>query len=192
MKKLLLISLIALCINNLQAQMQQGKFFIGGSTNLNATFLKYKSDDNGQTSTSNMSKIDFGLSGGYFIANNIALGLFNSLTYSKTDYSKATMISIGPVGRIYFGNSHVRPILSGSFGYTFEKQNETYSGVGSYDSKFSGANFSLSGGAAFIFSESVSLDIMAGYSGTYLKQSNSNYKINTNNLAISLGFSIFL
>lgn len=192
MKKLFLASMIVIYAITTNAQTQPGKFFISGSTQLNATFVNGKQEYSGQTSNYHYTQLSFQSSAGYFIVENFALGLSANWTYSKSDSYSNSLFTLGPVARLYLSSTNVKPYLVGNIGGAFERQKET-SSVYNSDVKYNGLAYGAGLGIAYFINEKVSFDVQAGYQGFSLKNTDdSSYRTSTNNIVINLGFSICL
>ncbi|MBN2613081.1 MAG: outer membrane beta-barrel protein [Bacteroidales bacterium] len=146
MKKLILPLIISflMCYTNSNAQTATGKVLVGVSssfaTNGGTSSLmsfgfstsKYK-DDNGDIGGSdNMINLNLQPKIGYFVNDNLVLGLDLSLLYSKSSSdlviaeveSTSTVFSIGPFVRYYIPMGNIAPYA------------EAFSGFGSFTSKY--------------------------------------------------------
>lgn len=205
MKKLLLVGAIALC-GAMNAQAEKGSWVIGGSTTLgfsNAkTTLKYdgKSQDGPTVST-----FAFTPSVGYFVANNLAIGLdlgFASITQKEeegnwTGKTTASTVTALPTATYYFkSGSKILPYLGAGIGYGSTKTSytETYNGnTDSEDETYSGLAYKAKGGIVFLLNQTVGVDLGVSYTGMNgTLDSDNKIKSTTNTLGANIGFSIFL
>jgi len=90
MKKLFVVIVLALSVSAVSAQIGKGTFLVGASSNIGYNNLS--PDD-----ASGYTILNVNLKGGYFLINNLALGL--NVGYTKIDDYSET--SIGAFGRYY-------------------------------------------------------------------------------------------
>lgn len=192
MKKLLFISIFTICAMGIQAQTQTGKFFFSGGTQLNASFVDTKDTYGSQSQTSHYSSITLQSSVGYFVAENMGIGL-NAIFFNyKNDTYTSSSSSFGPMARFYLSSTSIKPYLNGNIGLAFSRSKESSSMYNS-DSKANGFVYGGGLGLAFFLNEKVSLDVFAGYSGSSLKDSNdSSIKSSQGSVVINLGFTVCL
>ncbi len=103
------------------AQTEKGNFLISASSNLDFTSSSIKLK-NGDTSNDggDMSTFEFTPAVGYFVANNLALGVMLSLESSSDEedgdkYTETTTMLL-PFAVLYFGKSNVKPFVQAAFG----------------------------------------------------------------------------
>lgn len=212
MKKLLLAGAVALFgLSN--AQMQKGSWVIGASSTVGFNNHNSTSKFNGTSVEGpSVSTIAVTPSAGYFVANNIAVGLDLSLASvtSKQDTNisgvtvnvKNTMttFSVMPTGTYYFYNEgKVIPYLGAGIGYASLSEKTTYKAAGvsnTTDDSYSGFAWKVKGGATYLVTNSIGLDLGLTYGQQYFNEEvpGTNSKINTTlkDFGVSLGFSIFL
>lgn len=95
MKKVLLVAVLAVAGLTASAQTEKGKILVGGSIGLGTE----KSDVDGAESTVNFEIVP---KVGYFVSNNIAVGLGLGYEYNKfSDDSKEDQVTVAPFGRYY-------------------------------------------------------------------------------------------
>lgn len=95
MKKLLLTLFASVIVFATSAQISKGAILVGGSSNLG--FTSYNED------AGDYSQFNIDVKGGYFIMDNLAVGL--NLGYSSADFGdsgKKTNTGFGVFGRYYF------------------------------------------------------------------------------------------
>ena len=157
MKKILLIVIIvASGITYADAQTSQGNLFFGGSV----SFENYKAEDN--LEDDNTSQFTFAPSVGYFVMNNLAVGLDLGLSTRKRDDGpggddKTFTFSAGPFVRYYKFTSNEKFAFIGEFGFGFAGQK--YKPDGGNETKSSSFSLHLSPGFAYFFNEHWALDL---------------------------------
>jgi hypothetical protein len=217
MKKVILL-LTMLCIVNLtflNAQTTKGKFLFGVSSALSlagtgSNMMSFgfsstedKSDASGFTEDKpdKTVSINFLPKVGYFIVNNLAIGLDISYAFSKEkdgddDYEFTdNLLSAGPFVRYYVPTSKVKPFMeiSGAYGGINMKYKES-----SYDdqtNKSSLISFGGGVGLAVTLGEKVTFDGMVGYNSMVIKDKKDNPDNNRSvigTLGLNLGFTVYL
>lgn len=190
MKKSLIIAFVMVC-TFAQAQTQQGKFLISGSTDLTATFSKTKFEYDGEElGSGRTTNIQLSVDWGYFFAENVALGISTGIDYTedKESSQKQTTTAFGPFARLYVGSSKVKPYFQGMAGLASSKIKG-----GTNDTSLSGLAYDFGIGASIFLNEKVAIDGLLSYGGTSLKYSeNSKAKLKMSGVSISFGFSLCL
>lgn len=194
MKKLLLVGAVAL-FGAMSAQTEKGSWVVGGSTTLgfnnvsNKTKVGSESYDGAKVST-----FGFTPSVGYFVANNIAVGLDLGFmtTTTKEDDEKLTqsVVKIMPTGTYYFkSDSKVLPYLGVGVGYgslstKYENVKTTYDGFA----------WKAKGGIVYLITPSIGLDLGVAYDQFSNKESyeGMEFKNNVNTFGVNAGISVFL
>jgi len=217
MKKVILLAGI-LCVLNLtmlKAQTEQGTFFLGLSSSiglsgpstdlmsLEFSSSKEKSDKSGTNEPTPTKTSSFNLSPkvGYFIKNNLAVGLDVSMalyhsSQLSADYNSnnhITLFGAGPFVRYYIPTGKILPFieLGGSLGLTNNKY-EYFNNTDEYKQSISMLEGGV--GVAVPLGERVSFDGMLDYRSITIK----NTKNNPNNdrtvmgtIGLKVGFTIF-
>ena len=146
------------------SQTERGKLVIGGNSGLsyNSFFADGES----------ISTISLNAGLGYFIVDNLAVGINGNLVNLNTDFGNGTIYGIIPSATYFFGKSQLKPFLSVGLGYmNFYKEGVlAYGGIG---------------GLAYMIKENLSFNV----SLQYLRLSKDGQGLN--NLATGLGFSIY-
>jgi outer membrane protein len=193
MKKLLLIAVVVLFAISANAQTQKGKFLFSGSSKINASFMTSKTEYDGQTQgdDNKITNITVESTFGYFVIDNLAIGLSTALDYAKfkvgSDETSTRTLMIGPTVRYYFGQSNFKPFAEGAFGLASTKMTST----GSSDNKFSGLAFQLGLGVGYFVNDKVSIDGLIDYQGVSLNNSeDSKYKVKSGGIILGIGFTI--
>lgn len=218
MKKVQLLTcvLCILSLTMLKAQPDQGKFLIGmssslsfagnGSTLMSLEFStsKVKSDASGFIEADPYKMTSFNLlpKVGYFVIDNLALGLDISMALSNSSYSSSTyksttnntVLGVGPFVRYYIPTAKVLPFfeIGGSFGKVNSK-NEYGSNTIETKSGFSAVGGGV--GVAVPLGELVTFDALLDYRSitTKDKENNPNNERTVNGtLGLKLGFTILL
>jgi hypothetical protein len=217
MKTLQLLFLSVLCILNfslVKAQPDQGKIMVGvssslelASTGANLMSLGYtttstKSDasgafDNETYKTTNLNLLP---KVGYFMINNLAVGIDLGVNTSNTKYttytSNSTFFSVGPFIRYYLATGNLLPFieLEGSLGKVSNKS--TYENSGS-TSESNSDIFNLGGnlGLTIPLGGVAAFDVMLGYNSLTAKESENNpnnVRTVLSAFGLKLGFVVFL
>lgn len=157
---------------NVAAQTQKGSWLLGGS----ASFNSFKQGD------SKATFLDFSPNAGYFVIDDLAIGLNLSFQSIKPDgEDAATLFSAGPFVRYYFVNLGEKTKLFGHANF----------GFGSEDDGFDKAEFTqwgIKAGPAIFLSPSVALEIAVGYGSQKYKD----FDDALNNFGLSVGFQVHL
>lgn len=205
MKKIFLALSLSF-IGVISAQTEKGSFIISGQTNLGfaSTTVKYKNDgqtfDGPKTNTFNISP-----SVGYFVINNLALGVALDFNSSTTKLKTGTVIespddqifingtketqttlSIIPNATYFFSEGKTRPFLSAGLGLGNNKYKSNVNG----SSSMNGLVWTANGGFIFLIAPSVSIDLGLGYANYSFK--NDGVKINSGAFGANAGISVFL
>ena len=157
MKKILFIALlIASALPRVNAQTSQGNLFFGGAVR----FDSYKDEDDGEDDKT--SSFTFAPSVGYFVIDNLAVGIDLNLTTSKSDDGfggddKINTIGVGPFARYYKFTSNEKFAFIGELGFGFV--GTKIKPDGQDETKASGFNVHLSPGFAYFFNEHWCLDL---------------------------------
>ena len=136
---------------------------------------------------------------GYFVANNLALGLdvivaYNHLNYGSGDKFTTTGMMAGPFMRYYIPSGKVLPFVEGNATFGFANSKDEYSG-GSSIKKYGLNSFGAGLGIAVPIGEKVTFDLMAGYTSLTLKAKENNpddVRSVMGSFGIRLGFDLWL
>lgn len=217
MKKLFLTASLAF-FGIISAQTENGSFIISGQTNLGfiSNTVKYKS--NRQTTDGpKTNSFNFSPSAGYFILDNLALGLafdyksttikqqieiFNpnttgGYTIENTKETQTTL-SIIPNATYFFSKGKTKPYLSAGAGLANTKNKSNYtSDISSGDNFFSdseiksnGFIWTANGGLIFLITQNIALDLGLGYTNYSYKD--NGVKTNSRAFGANAGISVFL
>ncbi len=194
MKKLLVLGAVALFgLSN--AQTEKGSWVIGGSTTLGFNNVNTKVKYNGNSVDGpKVSTFNITPSVGYFVANNIAVGLdlgYTSMTTKQTvlgtEYKTTNSIfKVMPTATYYFktGDSKLLPYLGAGIGYasnTEKEDNHSYT----YD----GLAWKVKGGITYLVTPQVGIDLGLAYD--QFSNKDNNVTTNVNTFGVNAGFSFF-
>ncbi len=178
MKKVFLIAALSAISFAGFSQTSKGTWLVGGT----AGFTSSKYGD------AKLSKIDFSPSAGYFVMNNLAVGLevqvgsekSNSGVAGAADYTTSSTF-FGPNVRYYFTSLGKNAKLFGSGAFAFGNSKDG-------SDKVNATAWGLSAGPAFFLNKNVALEVTVGYSSAKVKDDTNS----TNSFGIQAGFQIHL
>lgn len=191
MKKNLKISFVFFILTGFAviatAQTEKGNFLLGGTSSLNFASLSLKlENDNVSEDAGKTSAIEFTPGAGYFIADNLAVGVQFSVNSASQEedgdkYTETTTMLL-PFARLYFGKSNVKPFVQAGIGPGWEKWG--------YDDKETEnlTLYEVDGGLAVFINRHISLDFILGYGWATAKP--DDWKITTKGIGGEIGFSI--
>lgn len=195
MRKLTLttILLFLVCLGGLKAQTSKGNIMLGVSTVFNIkgnnsdvtgfgySSIKHKSDaqNYNEPDADKISGFNFSPKVGYFIVDNLALGLNIDYFWHREKRGQAdnknTVVTFGagPFIRYYYPTSKVLPFAElnagiGTIRDTYES--DVYDNV----TKSSVTSLGIGAGIAAPLSDKFTLDVLVGYSSTTIKEKNDN------------------
>lgn len=199
--------------NILSAQTNKGKFLIGGlsyieqlgngvtgSMNIGYTTFQTKTDGDNDSSKDKNFSLNLVPRAGYFVIDNLAVGLdvflATDMTKSESFDSKSTstFFAAGPFVRYYIPTKKVLPIAEvnysiGSRNYKSEYDDSESSS--SYGIQLYGAGLGL----AVPLGEKVTFDALAGYHAYINKDkedNDNNERLVAGTIGLKLGFTVFL
>lgn len=147
---------------NLSAQTEQGRFIINGDTELG--FSLGSSEVEGSLSDNDNSSFDWRMFGGYFVIDNLALGLTFRLETSKTEQgateAKESTFAVGPIARYYFDLPQEEFKLFGQMGLALGRTTQE-SGTREIDGSL--RFFNVGGGLAYFINEYFSINAIASF-----------------------------
>jgi opacity protein-like surface antigen len=159
---------------------------------------KYKSKSADGTYGSG-AQIGLTLGGGYFVINNLVIGLQIPLTYmhTKDDASKdkesTTSIIFEPSVRYYFLKGKFKPFVHGGVGYGIATYKDDPSEGSSSTYKYSQFVWEIGGGCAFFVTNNVSIDLLLAYTSNTTKAKKDNpddYRTITSGIGGGIGLTI--
>ena len=193
------ILLITLSIFSVaQAQTEKGKLLVGATTTLNAGIIEHsRIRDNVSTLSERITRFSLTPYAGYFIKDNLALGVQLSVSFSnRKDYDynsklRETSLAFSPFIQYYFGAKKVRPFVNASGGIGSYK-NTYIASSPEYNSESTTTIFtySLGAGVGFFLNDMISIDLEIGY-GRISSKIEEDLKGIQNAFALNTGFSFF-
>ena len=149
MKKIVLILAVIGSLGVANAQTEQGGWVIGASSNLGYSSTNFAGSDNAT---------NFNVDGraGYFIIDNLSLGLLLEFSRSSQGDISLTTTQIGPWARCYPGG---RFFLGASF-----SASSTTADSGSGEVKANGGNLMFEGGYPVFLGDNVAVEPALNYS----------------------------
>ena len=198
MKKLLIVLIILMPALTIFGQTTKGKFVLSGGTNLQFSSTNVEPVFNGNPSTKTKeSSISFMPTIGYFVIDNLAIGLsgdFSTSTQKNDNFGKGitTSVSIIPMAMYYFPmEGKIRPLLQIGAGYSSMVQKITPVQRSEQKNSNSGFIYNFGGGIAYFIAENISFDFGVSYKKTNLKDNNT-MELKQETLGGSIGISVFL
>lgn len=143
----------------------------------------------------------FNPSAGYFIMDNLAIGLSFNITSSKTEiddenYNKSTSTLIAPTAMYYFPvDGKIRPFAQLSIGLQ-SVTNKAKTPSGMYNSEYkqtlNGCGVNIGGGVAYFVSNYVSIDLCLSYTKSSLKDTDDKeFKHKQSTFGSNIGISLY-
>lgn len=165
MKKLMIAAAFVFAAFGVNAQttaegFSKGSMFLSGNLGFSSTKYPGGIDD------TKVSGFTFSPEFGYFVSNNIAVGIALGISSSKTDYGafeeKFTGMQVGAFGRYYFTPaSRFSMFLNLGANYMTEKYEET----GDPDEKYNGFGVGFGPGLHYFISNRLALQTSIGVLG---------------------------
>jgi outer membrane protein len=203
MKKLLSLTMLLLFVSSIAfAQVEKGKWFIAGYSNLGLDIGKEKYEyPDGASKSSSVSEykyteFDFNPYVGYFVIEKLPVGLFIDYSYWKEkekddDYSwKSTSMAIGPFVRYYITElKGFYPYAEGKIGFGSSKEIEEWDG-GEEEYKMNLFTYKFGIGSTYFLTQNVGLDLFLGYDyDSYKYKGDEDVKKSTNSADMTESYS---
>lgn len=181
------------------AQTEKGQFLLSGRSSLdfvysatslfggNLSYEDYISAEGYQLEVSPAV--------GYFVMNNLAVGLGTSYSISDGDFqNKTSLLTIMPTVMYYFlPERKVHPFIQAGFGYANVSQKISINPGGGSTESFNGNAWGAGLGAAFMVRSNISIDLTLEYVEVNTKfTADSDIKFRTKGLGALIGFSFYL
>lgn len=184
MKKLVLLYIVLLFMTlNAKSQISKNTITIGGEIYGNVGFF-----DSDQGNSSSEYNIGFGPQIGYFLINNLEIGLRPGFSYNYNKYSfdndwelknSSWETSINIFCNKYFGEGPLKPYVGIGFQFGYLKVKSIHSSIDEssneydYENEFKSFNLitDATAGIAYFINQSISIDILLNY-GYSLKKWN--------------------
>ncbi|MFZ4547062.1 MAG: outer membrane beta-barrel protein [Bacteroidales bacterium] len=194
----LLCILLFLSANFALAQFNKGNIILAGSTNSSLTIGSNGSTSNSGTFNFEYTKITFSPIAGYFVIDNLPVGVFIDLKYENLyNQEKSRTIEYGAFTRYYILDvNKFNPYLEGRLGFGNSITKYKY-----YNSEVSGSIFSgrVGAGCTYLFNKHVGLDLLLAYDYKKIKIEQSseignpnNFTNKSNDFTLNLGLVVLL
>ncbi|MBC2845198.1 outer membrane beta-barrel protein [Winogradskyella flava] len=186
---------------------EKGNWFIGAGSNFffNSTNSKIETAEQ-DLDAGNTLNITLGAGGGYFIIDNLLVGVELPVSFSRfkdddIDFErKITSFIASPFVRYYFNGSNIRPFVQANIGFGSSKTTIEDNSVSpnpdpvfqASESKSTVFQYSVNGGIAIIINDKVSVDLGVGYSQTNSEPEDSDLKFKNSTIGFLAGFNIFI
>ncbi len=178
-------------------QTEKGNFLIGASTGINYSAIK----TTGNNVTTETRQIIIAPEGGYFIIDNLAIGLNTTFSSSKTDNNTKTNSFVAlPFAKYYFLKGNIR--VFGQVGYGFGRIKSDVVTTTPFGTPVLGNvtsdlnSFLISAGGAFFINKFLSIELFLNYTKQNADSTNSFntgvFEQSQSGLTSSVGFFIFL
>jgi hypothetical protein len=181
MKKVLFAAFLLVSSNAIFAQVDQGQWLVGGNAQFNF----------GKIGDTKYTTISVAPDAGYFVINQLAVGLRPELSYSKSKYkvgnvsneSSTTDFTVAPFVRYYFMPSGEKVNIFGDASYGFGSSKEK--GEESVSSNY----YQIAAGPAIFLTPNTALEL-AVYYRSYGGDAFPDDRFN--NFGLNVGFQIHL
>lgn len=208
MKKIWILLFLNLFAGGAMAQTEKGKLFISAGTTLgigqsdglmgiafNRSTLELA---DGSELEDRTNSFFIATKGGFFIADGFVAGLELALSTSsgstETDgvelESSSSFFGAGPFVRYYLSSKKILPFAEISTLFGSRSQETSGSGLET-DTKFGVSNVGGGLGLAFLLGERSSLDLMANYNATSLKENDLDLTTRQSAFGLKFGFTVF-
>ncbi len=183
MKKLFLLAILLLALSATSfAQFSQGTFHLSGASDLNYASMKSYLQYDGEKVSDEVSSSQFNISPsfGYFVADNLAIGLMLEYETESSEGESISSAMIGPYAGYFFGSSNVRPFIGADILYGSME-----------DLKATGFDFGA--GIAVLVNNFISIDFGLSYGQVGMfSEDDTDLKLITSGVGFSGGISIYL
>jgi outer membrane protein len=167
-KQYIILMLLLLGSSTLFSQVEKGKWYVAGYSNLSLDIgkEKYESSNGGPTSEYKYTEFNFTPEAGYFIIDKLVAGLFMDYEYYKDedtedhDTDKNSSFIIGPFAKYYIMDyKNLWPYVGAGIGFGSGKSTWNTSDP----EKYKEITFRLGGGATYFLNDNIGLDLFLGY-----------------------------
>lgn len=210
MKKFKILCFILLITFSTHAQTEKGRFLVGAGTNvgisepsgmMNLSFSKQKTFiDDDLSSQTNYNNVFIAPKAGYFIVDNLAVGLDMALGWGRGTTSiiglssdsdlRNSLFGIGPFVRYYIPSGKVLPFAE--VNTFFGNRNIEFTGAFATESQQTFTNIGGGLGLAFLLGKRSSIDLLLNYNVDRINLESEDYIDRGNTLGIKIGFTMFL
>ncbi len=197
MKKLLLFAFLFASFSGF-SQTSKGKIVLSGAAGLSVAAQTQTPEYDGETGDDlKITTIQFMPTFGYFIIDNLAVGLMGNISstaYKNEDGDKQNIstIFIAPTAKYYFMEGKIKPFAQVAVGLSSMTNKYTPKDGDNEKDKFSGLVFGGGGGVAFFLNDNVSIDAGLNYFRSNMKNSDDDkYKEKQGTFSGVIGVSVY-
>jgi len=187
---MLLTAAIAVFGFIVNAQTEKGQWVIGGNSSISFTSTKTNFEFDGEEVGDEIDSSIFTVtpSVGYFVMDNLSVGMDVGLQFTKSGDVKTSTTSLIPNAVYYFdGGDKLKPFVGLGVGLASLSQGDED------EQKFSGLLLRGTGGLAYFINDSISLNFVVQYINTNQKnKANEDIVSKNNNIGAGLGIWFFL
>lgn len=200
MKKLLLVLITILPSILILGQTTKGKFILSAGTGVQFTGSNVKSVVDGKTQreSDKVNSFSFMPTFGYFVIDNLAVGLSSNIStttykYSTGDKYISNSTLIMPIAMYYFPmDGKIRPLVQIGVGYSSIRVNYVPKTFNNSKETYSGPAYNFGGGVSYFISEDISFNFGLSYTKSTLTKSTQNeFKQKRGDFGSNIGISIF-
>lgn len=205
MKKIKTTIVLLFLSVTIYGQTEKGKFVFGGDTSISFTSEKTKFiSDDFESDNSESSTLSFLPGAGYFVIDNLAMGLQLQVSSTKQSLNvgtsegdptfKTNTLSATPFLRYYFTKGNIKPYIQGKVGAgssKFTRENTSNEG----ESKNSLFIYGVDGGVAIFINSHIAINLGVGYSSIRSKDkenNDNNARTISKVIGVGAGFNVFL
>ena len=198
MKKLLFVAAVAVFgLSNVNAQTEKGKWVFGSDAGISFASSTAKAEFDGEEfdGKSTVSTFIISPNAGYFIIDNLAIGLDFNFTSTKYKFEEegfdeefdTNSFGVFPGATYFFKTDKLAPYVGAGIGYLSVNEGDE-----DFD-KYSGLGFNVRGGLAYFLSDSVSINFGIDFVSAKLSnKEESDLKTKSNTFSGAIGFAIYL
>ena len=184
------VLLLTISFTTINAQTDQGNWVLGGSTtfSFSSTNTKLEFDGEQQGDDLKSSAINITPSVGYFVIDNLAVGLDLGYTSTKVEDETSSTFT-GVLGGSYYFNAsdNLKPYVGLGGGYTIINYSDEDA------EKFSGLTLRGVGGIAYFINESISFNFLVQYLNLNLKnKADSDFVSKSSSIGAGVGVYLYL
>jgi len=195
------LTILLLSTLSLFSQTEKGKYLLGASSNIGASFTKQKFKSNTTTQEyGNTNTFSLSPHIGYFVADNFAIGIELAMSFSnykdKNNHSSSANNTyvFAPFLKYYFSQNEFKPFLFAEYGIGthHSKHDSPYY---NYDGKNKLSVLAIGGGVSYFINTTIGLDLGVNYSRSSSKPNENNPNDEKNiisGITSTVGFTISL
>ncbi len=191
MKKIIITVLLLAIVKIGFSQFEQGNILLSGQSSFGFSSEKSKFDGN---DVSKQTSFSLTPAAGYFVVDNLAVGLLLNVSSSKTESetsdaeSKNSTFTVGPFVRYYLQQ---KIFFQGDLGFGSTKSEFT-SGGSSSDSDYSVFSFGIGAGYAAMISDRVAIEPMLRWGSLSEKADGADEPLITSGISLGVGVTVYL